>query len=203
MHYGSMFHCSITGIDPLTEQRYNLDASETFLQNLIHHCYTSPIADLRPRRLALLLMVLSIGSLVDLNRPLGSLYGEAYHHLARASICEIPLMEEPDFDVLHGLVSSFPPARVQILILVLYHLVLHAVVGYPPHSCEIEIRSTPTGIILSFQTITKLLGTHGTSWDLSASLQSFAPIACSHPPAKLAQGVSNTPLFLISQAIVM
>lgn len=49
-------------------------------------------------------MVLSIGSLVDLNKPLGSLHGEAYHHLARASVCEIPLMEEPDFDVLHALV---------------------------------------------------------------------------------------------------
>ena len=70
----------------------------------MHHCYTSPIADLSPRRLALLLMVLSIGSLVDLNKPLGNLYGEAYHHLARASVCEIPLMEEPDFDTLHALV---------------------------------------------------------------------------------------------------
>jgi hypothetical protein len=50
-------------------------------------------------------MHLSIGSLVDLGRPLGSLHGEAYHHLARAAVCEIPLMEEPDFDVLHALVS--------------------------------------------------------------------------------------------------
>ena len=49
-------------------------------------------------------MHLSIGSIVDLNRPLGSLHGEAYHHLARAAVCEIPLMEEPDFDVLHALV---------------------------------------------------------------------------------------------------
>lgn len=63
-----------------------------------------PIESLSPRRLALLLMILSIGSLVDLNRPLGSLHGEAYHHLARAAVCEIPLMEEPDFDVLHALV---------------------------------------------------------------------------------------------------
>lgn len=49
-------------------------------------------------------MILSIGSLVDLNKPLGNLYGEAYHHLARAAVCEIPLMEEPDFDTLHALV---------------------------------------------------------------------------------------------------
>ncbi|KAG6844716.1 hypothetical protein H0H87_004439 [Tephrocybe sp. NHM501043] len=90
--------------------QYHLDASETFLQNLLHHCYSSPIEDLSPRRLALLLMILSIGSLVDLSRPLGSLYGEAYHHLARAAVCEIPLMEEPNFDVLHALVSLISSA---------------------------------------------------------------------------------------------
>ena len=82
-----------------------MDASETFLPNLLHYCYSTPIEALSPRRLALLLMHLSIGSLVDLSRPLGSLNGEAYHHLARAAVCEIPLMEEPDFDVLHALVS--------------------------------------------------------------------------------------------------
>lgn len=54
--------------------RYSLDASETFLPNLLQYCYTTPINELSPRRLALLLMVLSIGSLVDLNRPLGYLY---------------------------------------------------------------------------------------------------------------------------------
>ncbi|KAK7469361.1 hypothetical protein VKT23_003837 [Stygiomarasmius scandens] len=83
--------------------QYTLDPSHTFYDNLLHHCYTSSIESLSPRRLALLLMVLSIGSLVDLNRPLGNEYGECYHHLARASVCEIPLMEEPDFDTLHAL----------------------------------------------------------------------------------------------------
>ncbi|KAF7767920.1 transcriptional regulator family: Fungal Specific TF [Agaricus bisporus var. burnettii] len=83
--------------------QFNLDTAETFLPNLLHYCYETPVESLSPRRLALLLMVLSIGSLVDLNQPLGSLHGEAYHHLARASVCEIPLMEEPDFDVLHAL----------------------------------------------------------------------------------------------------
>ncbi|KAF8182616.1 hypothetical protein BJ912DRAFT_928505 [Pholiota molesta] len=83
--------------------QFNLDASETFLPNLLNYCYSTPIDALSPRRLALLLMHLSIGSLVDLNRSLGSLHGEAYHHLARAAVCEIPLMEEPDFDVLHAL----------------------------------------------------------------------------------------------------
>ncbi|KAK7048537.1 4Fe-4S ferredoxin-type domain-containing protein [Favolaschia claudopus] len=83
--------------------QYNLDPSRTFIDLLIHSVYTTPIQELSPRRLALLLMVLSVGSLVDLSRPLGSLNGEAYHHLARAAVCEIPLMEEPDFDELHAL----------------------------------------------------------------------------------------------------
>ncbi|KAH9480181.1 hypothetical protein JR316_0006779 [Psilocybe cubensis] len=83
--------------------QFTIDSSKTFLPNLLRYCYETPIEALSPRRLALLLMHLSIGSLVDLNSPLGSLNGEAYHHLARASVCEIPLMEEPDFDVLHAL----------------------------------------------------------------------------------------------------
>ena len=72
---------------------------------MLDYCYFTQIELLSPRRLALLLMYLSIGSLVDQTRPLGSLNGEAYHHLARAAVCEISLMEEPDFDVLHALVS--------------------------------------------------------------------------------------------------
>ena len=85
--------------------RYHLDPSETFLKNLLHHCYSTVIEELSPRRLGLLLMMLAIGSTVDLTRPLGSLHGEAYHHLARAALSEIPLMEEPDFDLLHALVG--------------------------------------------------------------------------------------------------
>ena len=110
--------------------RFNMDSSETFLPNLLHYCYSTPIDALSPRRLALLLMHLSIGSLVDLSRPLGSLHGEAYHHLARAAVCEIPLMEEPDFDVLHALVSVYlfysvskKKIKVNYIYIVLYDLV--------------------------------------------------------------------------------
>ncbi|KJA15804.1 hypothetical protein HYPSUDRAFT_58593 [Hypholoma sublateritium FD-334 SS-4] len=84
--------------------QFNLDSLKTFIPNLLNYCYTSPIETLSPRRLALLLMHLSIGSIVDLRRPaLRSSYGDVYHHLARAAICETPLIEEPDFDVLHVL----------------------------------------------------------------------------------------------------
>jgi len=105
-----------------------MDTAETFLPNLLNYCYTTPIKDLSPRRLALLLMVLSIGSLVDLKKPLGSLHGEAYHHLARASVCEIPLMEEPDFDVLHALVRPLetfcPMGSAMIAVIPVLHDIL-------------------------------------------------------------------------------
>jgi hypothetical protein len=104
-----------------------------------------PIQELSPRRLALLLMVLSIGSLVDLSRPLGSLHGEAYHHLARAAVCEIPLMEEPDFDELHAL-----------FFMIWYHLVFsdnRKAVGY------VFIRCNDTFVTLHKATL-------GISWDL-------------------------------------
>jgi len=115
MHFGSEYHHIRSAAICMNSleltlfhriHRYCLDSSETFIPNLLHYCYATPIEKLSPRRLALLLMVLSVGSIVDLNRPLGSLHGEAYHHLARAAVCEIPLMEEPDFDVLHALVKS-------------------------------------------------------------------------------------------------
>jgi hypothetical protein len=92
---------------PQNRHRFNLDASETFLPNLIYYCYVTPVEQLGSRRFAPLLMYFSIGPIVDLSWPLGALYGEAYHQLARAAVCEIPLklMKEPDFDVLHALVS--------------------------------------------------------------------------------------------------
>ncbi|KAF9049458.1 hypothetical protein BDZ89DRAFT_1032938 [Hymenopellis radicata] len=100
--------------------QYNLNASDVFLRNLLLHCYSLPIEDVSPRKLALLLMILSIGSHVDLTHPIGQnvLHGEAYHHLARAAICEIPLMEEPDFDELHALVKFL-----SVFFMVYYHLV--------------------------------------------------------------------------------
>ncbi|KAJ8515360.1 hypothetical protein ONZ45_g7194 [Pleurotus djamor] len=83
--------------------QFNLDASNTFLDNLLAHVYSTPIEDLSPRRLSLLLMNLAVGSVVSESESIGSHMGEAFHHLARASACEIPLTEAPDFDVVHTL----------------------------------------------------------------------------------------------------
>jgi hypothetical protein len=50
-------------------------------------------------------MILAIGSAVDLTKPsIQPAYSEAFHHLARAAISERPLVDEPDFDLLHSLI---------------------------------------------------------------------------------------------------
>lgn len=84
--------------------RYNLDPSETFLPNLINHVYTSSIEELSARRLALLLMMLAIGTQVDVTQEVDSPRGDTYHNLARAALCEVPIMEQPDMDLMHNLV---------------------------------------------------------------------------------------------------
>ncbi|KAL4252529.1 Zinc cluster transcription factor 30 [Pleurotus pulmonarius] len=96
--------------------QYNPHPNETFLPNLINHVYTSSIHELCPRRLSLLLMIMAVGTLVDLTEPpyqhsassLDALQilesrAEQYHHLARAALCEIPVMEETNIDTIIAL----------------------------------------------------------------------------------------------------
>ncbi|KAH7884946.1 fungal-specific transcription factor domain-containing protein [Phlebopus sp. FC_14] len=83
--------------------QYNLDPSETWLPNLVHHVYTTPLADLSFRRLSLLFIMMAIGLLVDLSQPRESPRAEIYHRLARASLCEMNLMDEPSLDLIQTL----------------------------------------------------------------------------------------------------
>lgn len=87
--------------------RFHPDSSETFLPNLIHSVYTTPLSALMPHRLALLLMILAIGSVVD-PRVLDKQVAEKYHHLARAALCEVPIMDDTSIDAVNALVSCFP-----------------------------------------------------------------------------------------------
>jgi hypothetical protein len=86
--------------------RYNPHPNETFMPNLRHHVYESPIEELCPRRLALFFMILAVGCLVDLSQPPDPPIAETYHHLARASLCEIPVMEDTTFDAMVTLVCE-------------------------------------------------------------------------------------------------
>lgn len=95
--------------------QYNPHSSPTFFPTLINHVYTSSITELCTRRLALLLMILAVGCHVDLNERSGAIangpqdlerktqLAEHYHQLGRASLCEIPIMEETNVDVILAL----------------------------------------------------------------------------------------------------
>jgi hypothetical protein len=83
--------------------QYNLDPSETWLPNLVHHVYTTPMSSLSFRRLSLLFIMMAIGLLVDLNQQNESPRAEMFHRLARASLCETNLMDEPSLDLLQTL----------------------------------------------------------------------------------------------------
>ncbi|KAI6147550.1 fungal-specific transcription factor domain-containing protein [Pisolithus thermaeus] len=83
--------------------QYNLDPSETWLPNLVHHVYTTPVRELSFRRLSLLFIMMAMGTLVDLNQQNDSPRAELYHRLARASLCEMNLMDEPSLDLLQTL----------------------------------------------------------------------------------------------------
>ena len=77
------------------------------MPNLLNHVYTSPIDSLGSRRLALLYMIMAIGLQFDVTQPVDSPRGEAYYHLARVALCETPIMEHPDMDLMHNLVGVF------------------------------------------------------------------------------------------------
>ncbi|KAG1879162.1 fungal-specific transcription factor domain-containing protein [Suillus subluteus] len=83
--------------------QYNLDPSETWLPNLVHHVYTTPMSTLSFRRLSLLFIMMAIGLLVDLKQQNESPRAEVFHRLARASLCETNLMDEPSLDLLQTL----------------------------------------------------------------------------------------------------
>ncbi|GAW06156.1 hypothetical protein LENED_008058 [Lentinula edodes] len=81
----------------------NIHPDPSFISNLLHHCYSTPLEELSPRRLALLYMILAIGCYVDLNRPAESPDSEKYHMLARAALCEIPVLEDTTVETVTAL----------------------------------------------------------------------------------------------------
>ncbi|KAH8104572.1 fungal-specific transcription factor domain-containing protein [Cristinia sonorae] len=82
--------------------QFNFD-SETFLPNLMHSAYNSPLPALLPHRLGLFLMILAIGCKVDPKPRHGRQDAERYHHLARVALCEVPVMDDTSFDAVYAL----------------------------------------------------------------------------------------------------
>lgn len=86
-------------------ERHNPDASETFLPNLVHSVYTTPLPALLPHRLGLFLMILAIGAMVDTQRGPDRVLAEQYHSLSRIAMCEVPVMDDTSLDAVNALVS--------------------------------------------------------------------------------------------------
>ena len=59
---------------------------------------------LMSHQLALMFMILAIGSLMDIARPAYNIEAEKYHHLARAALFQSPIFEEPTLAAVQALV---------------------------------------------------------------------------------------------------
>lgn len=87
---------------------YNVISLPQFNENAFFVFYNQspegPIDDhLRSHQLALMFMVLAIGSLMDIKRPAYNIEAERYHQLARASLFQSPIFEEPTISAVQTL----------------------------------------------------------------------------------------------------
>ncbi|KZT12061.1 uncharacterized protein LAESUDRAFT_720038 [Laetiporus sulphureus 93-53] len=82
---------------------YSPDTSESFIPNLVHSVYYTQLNTLLPHRLSLFLIVLAIGTAVDLQPSHDRHAAEKYHHLARAALCETAVVDDPSFDTINTL----------------------------------------------------------------------------------------------------
>ena len=95
----------------LLAPRYNPVSPEAFNEqafNVFYNVTTPPQLDdpLIAHQLALMFMVLAIGSLMDLARPAYNVDAEKYHQLARAALFQCPVFEEPTLSAVQALVSN-------------------------------------------------------------------------------------------------
>lgn len=111
--------CTLSPPDCLLAQlscRYNIVSLDQFNENIYYQFYNpnGPILDdpLLSHQLAVMFMVLSIGSLMDTKRPSYNIDAEKYHQLARAALFQSPIFEEPTIhavQVLVGYTCKVPP----------------------------------------------------------------------------------------------
>lgn len=75
---------------------------------------------LMSHQLALMFMILAIGSLMDIARPAYNIEAEKYHHLARAALFQSPIFEEPTLAAVQALVRP-PPTSIGRVVLLTPH----------------------------------------------------------------------------------
>lgn len=113
----NFYHLVVNFVDK--DDRYNVISLPQFNENAFFVFYTTPgpegpIDDhLRSHQLALMFMVLAIGSLMDTKRPAYNIEAERYHQLARASLFQSPIFEEPTLNAVQTLVGTF---RIRLLV---------------------------------------------------------------------------------------
>ena len=91
-------------------RRYNPISAAQFNEHVFFQFYSPdappPTDDpLLSHQLALMFMVLAIGSLMDIKRPAYNIEAEKYHQLARAALFQSPIFEEPTLNAVQALVS--------------------------------------------------------------------------------------------------
>lgn len=89
--------------------RYNPISVAQFNEHIFDQFYRPdalPLTDdpLLSHQLALMFMVLAIGSLMDIKRPAYNIDAEKYHQLARAALFQSPIFEEPTLNAVQALV---------------------------------------------------------------------------------------------------
>ena len=98
--------------------RYNPVSPEAFNEqafNVFYNVTTPPQLDdpLIAHQLALMFMVLAIGSLMDIARHAYNIEAEKYHQLARAALFQSPIFEEPTIAAVQTLLlCASTPSRV-------------------------------------------------------------------------------------------
>lgn len=94
----------------IVSHRYNIVSLDQFNENIYYQFYNpnGPILEdpLLSHQLAVMFMVLSIGSLMDTKRPSYNIDAEKYHQLARAALFQSPIFEEPTIHAVQVLVSQ-------------------------------------------------------------------------------------------------
>ena len=91
-------------------RRYNIISLDSF--NDVYFQFYNPNAGpplddpLLSHQLALMFMVLAIGSLMDTKRPAYNIEAEKYYHLSRAALFQSPIFEEPTLAAVQTLVCT-------------------------------------------------------------------------------------------------
>ena len=96
---------------------YNIISLDEFNDTVFNQFYNPNILPdiddpLLSHQLALMFMVLAIGSLMDTKRVAYNIEAEKYHQLARAALFQSPIFEEPTLFAVQVLVCSYFSTRI-------------------------------------------------------------------------------------------